>query len=279
MKPLKTLVNIMVATICGLVFTAPTIGPALITTEALTTTSTQRTIGSFELDSENHATGCILPSEEYYLSQFSDHSSDNEIESKTTLSLPSSVDLSTSPYFPPIGDQGPYKSCVSWATTYYQFTYEAHKLNNITTTASNAYSPRWTFNFTNHGTNCGTDCYEAYHVLQYQGAVTMSDYPYNVTSGFYDWLNNEGAMVNALKTKLTDCTTISLDTAVNQITSNTDTDLNAFKQKLSDGKVLLIDVRDIGNWLYKKTTTNQWVRSRCAASRAEAASGSRTAPV
>ena len=69
-------------------------------------------------------------------------------------SVPTSCDLSTnsdSIYFPPIGDQGGIGSCTAWATTYYQFTYAANKLNNIQTTANNAYSPSWTYNYINGG--------------------------------------------------------------------------------------------------------------------------------
>ena len=65
-------------------------------------------------------------------------SSDYATNSNT---LPSRVDLSVSEFFPEIGNQGGIGSCLSWASTYYQFTYEAHKLNNIVTTNSNAYSP------------------------------------------------------------------------------------------------------------------------------------------
>ena len=64
--------------------------------------------------------------------------------SVSASSLPSSVNLSTSNYFPPIRSQQG-GSCAAWATTYYQFTYEAARLNNwdakhnnsITSTDSN----------------------------------------------------------------------------------------------------------------------------------------------
>lgn len=48
----------------------------------------------------------------------------------TAYSYGSSCDLSQSIYFPTIGYQSG-GSCTSWATTYYQFTYEANKLNNV----------------------------------------------------------------------------------------------------------------------------------------------------
>ena len=80
--------------------------------------------------------------EEYIDSISVDFNEEQSVMSmNSTLSLPSSYDLSTSPYFPPIGNQQSIGSCAAWATTYYQFTYEANKLNNIVSTADNAYSP------------------------------------------------------------------------------------------------------------------------------------------
>ena len=43
--------------------------------------------------------------------------------------LPNSVDLSDDIYFPPVGNQNNTGSCVSWATTYYQFTYQVARMN------------------------------------------------------------------------------------------------------------------------------------------------------
>lgn len=40
-----------------------------------------------------------------------------ESEYSTYVSYPSTVDLSTSPYFPPIDTQGSLGSCTAWATT------------------------------------------------------------------------------------------------------------------------------------------------------------------
>lgn len=42
----------------------------------------------------------------------------------TPRSLPSSVDLSDSAYFPPIGNQRNIGNCTSWAAVYYQFGYQ-----------------------------------------------------------------------------------------------------------------------------------------------------------
>ena len=72
-------------------------------------------------------------SDEYkeYLSQYTESSNYTEMPS-SNVNLPTYCDLSETSYFPQIGSQigG---SCASWSTTYYQFTYEANKLNNVNT--------------------------------------------------------------------------------------------------------------------------------------------------
>ncbi|WP_044975429.1 hypothetical protein [Ruminococcus sp. HUN007] len=113
--------------------------------------------------------------------------------------LPESVDLSESPFFPPIGDQGGLGSCSAWATTYYQFTYEMHKLNYIKSTKKNSYSPSWTWNFSNHNLNEGISIQTAYRTLSLLGAETMNEMPYNAADYDYRWSDNEDAMLKALK--------------------------------------------------------------------------------
>lgn len=266
MKAIRMVLGTMIAMVCLLTYAMPVSVLAHSSSDEIENDNLLENNGDFETDTEYHATGALEVSEqerqEFYASFPQEETYNLRGEN---IALPSSVDLSTSPYFPSIGDQGSYRSCVSWATTYYQFTYEAHKLNDIATTNTNAYSPRWTFNFTNHGCDSGTSYTDAYYVLRYQGAVSMDEYPYNVSSNFYKWLNNEGAMLNALKTKITNVSEISLNTTTNQITNNTDADLNGFKQVLNNGKVLEVSVisrNGLGNWLFKKTTSNEWAACR-----------------
>lgn len=116
--------------------------------------------------------------------------------------LPASTDLSLNPAFPPIGDQGDYNSCVAWATTYYTFTYMDHEEKGIASTYDNAYSPRWTYNMINGGLDYGSYIDDAIHVLEYQGALTMSDYPYLINNAYsFDWPHDTQAMINALSTR------------------------------------------------------------------------------
>ncbi len=118
------------------------------------------------------------------------------------ITLPSSIDLSSDSAFPPIGHQGSIGSCVAWATTYYTYTYMVHYRKGITSTANNAYSPRWTYNLTNGGTDEGSTVSNALKVLYNQGALTMNECPYYI-SGYYslDWSHDTQAMINALSTR------------------------------------------------------------------------------
>ncbi len=71
--------------------------------------------------------------------------------------LPSSVDNSKLPSFPPIGDQGTLGSCVAWGSTYYQASHELGLMHGWNNKTSNAHilSPKWTYNLVNKGTDVG----------------------------------------------------------------------------------------------------------------------------
>lgn len=196
---------------------------------------------------------------EEFSKQFSYEDLDENDNSSNIYQLPTSVDLSTSKYFPQIGDQGGIGSCVSWATTYYQFTYEAHKLNNIVTTYTNSYSPAWTYNFTNGGGNYGSNLNNAYNVLKNQGALTLVDMPYNKNKYNYSWSTDTEAMTDALKTRASIIDRITILSKGTCITNNKDSDLIAVKSLLNSGKVFTIRTySEIGlmNWSTKNAYNN-----------------------
>jgi len=96
--------------------------------------------------------------------------------------LPGSVDLS--PYFPPIGDQGSYGTCVAWATGYNHKSFlEAWDDNHRTTFNSNQmFSPKylfWSIPSSQKGADCnGTGFEPAYDVMIANGIANMSTTPY-----------------------------------------------------------------------------------------------------
>ena len=172
---------------------------------------------------------------------------DNEYTraANTRDALPSSVDLSTSKYFPPIGNQGVgFGSCVAWATTYYQFTYEVNKLRDTAAnTNSNIFSPAWSWNYCNKGVQSeGSNSYETYQILEQRGATTIDVMPYNPSNYNYGWVTNQDDLLEALSIRKKPTTNaISISGQNTVITSNTDSDLNAVKTALNSGKVLNVE--------------------------------------
>lgn len=187
---------------------------------------------------------------------------DGDVDLRSTTSVPASCDLSTdenSQYFPSIGNQGELNSCVAWATTYYQFTYAANKLNDIPTVGYSSYSPAWTYNYTNGGANNETNFIDAYNVLMHQGALWLSDMPYNSVNYDYSWCTDTTKMMRALKTRVSFAGKVIINSTGTPITSNKDTDLNEVKSLLSTGHILMITVNTsnkLSNWSYKPRIGN-----------------------
>lgn len=161
------------------------------------------------------------------------------------ISLPSSYDLSDDTYFPPVGSQGQIASCSSWATTYYQFTYQANRLNNISTTAQNAFSPRWTYNWLNKGQSIGTGIPENYSIIYEQGALTLADAPYNSTNYDFSWNYSTQSMIDALRTRIVNNQRTHINTSVNKILSPSDSRLDSIKQKIVGGQPVAVGVESI----------------------------------
>ncbi len=96
--------------------------------------------------------------------------------------LPSSVDLS--PYFPPIGDQGSYGTCVAWATGYNHKSFlEAWDDNHRTTfNSSQMFSPKhlfWSIPSSKKGGDCnGTGFEAAYDIMISNGIANLATTPY-----------------------------------------------------------------------------------------------------
>lgn len=103
---------------------------------------------------------------------------------------PTSFDLSTSPSFPPVGDQGRQGSCTAWATTYYAYGYiEAVDQGWMQTKAGNTsqlLSPAWTYNKVNGGVDRGSWEWDNMMVLRDWGTSTMALLPYD-DSDYTDW--------------------------------------------------------------------------------------------
>lgn len=165
---------------------------------------------------------------------------------RSAIEIPSNYDNSTSPYFPAIGDQGQISSCASFATTYYQFTFQANKLNNIITTSENTYCPNWTYNYINGGMHgAGSAFKDNYKILEFFGAATYKDYhdkglffnsSTSIPFNYQYWLQSDVAQANALKTRVSSWHTIPAYVSKDFTFEG----LDYIKQKIAEGNILAI---------------------------------------
>jgi len=121
----------------------------------------------------------------------------DEIESAIYLgnsgSAPAQIDLT--PYFPPVGSQGSYGTCVTWTAGYYLKSALDAMDNNLSSSqlasAANQYSPKdlmWAIDGNYKGTDCnGTTFEAAFETMQQRGIATMATVPYqNLSDCFND---------------------------------------------------------------------------------------------
>ncbi len=111
--------------------------------------------------------------------------------------LPPSVDLSTNPAFPPIGNQASQGSCVAWSIGYYLKTFQealerGWNLSTVKMIGSwpsyypdsqlnHLMSPTWTYNQINGGGDYGSAYQHAAGLIFDLGSVTWQTIPYTVT--------------------------------------------------------------------------------------------------
>lgn len=208
-----------------------------------TATADQSQTDNSELvyDEDGYLLGCQPDSEEF-LRLYSKEPSD--IPDRTTL--PSSCDLSQDNYFPPIGDQGSVGSCVSWAATYYQFTYQVARLNNwnAKTNAFYRFSPRWTYNFCNGGNNGGSNYDKTYNILKNTGAARWTEFTpsgNNNPTEYRKWSSDTNLYRNALQYRVSDLNAIQYETDTNNhtpITSPYNDGLLVMKSYINSGHIL-----------------------------------------
>lgn len=130
---------------------------------------------------------------------------------KTTV-LPSWVDNSLSPYFPPIVDQ--YGgSCAQASGIHYLFTYEMNRALDrpVNNTPDRMFSYRWTWHFLNSGVGDGSFASDGLEITQIAGCISVSDYG-NQEEGIYRWTTGYRKYYNAMHYKTREMTEISLKT-------------------------------------------------------------------
>lgn len=178
-----------------------------------------------------------------------------EVATTGSEPLPSSVDLSQTKYFPPVGDQGGLGSCTTFSAVYYQFSYEVNKSRNVEATYENTRSPQVVYNFVNAGNESGTVYTSNYDFLKHFGAPTMSEVPYSDKDSM-DWHADEGIWREGIRARLKDYTVYD-DVGIDdkQITSPDDTDLLDIKTQLNNNKIVGYSTF-VGSWLYGNLKTH-----------------------
>ncbi len=171
--------------------------------------------------------------------------------------MPASVDLSERPYFPPVGNQYNVGNCTSWASTYYQFSYEvARKFDLDVNYESNLFSPRWVHNIAKNGEgNLGNSYNSVYNVLSNAGAVRLSEFAptenfvSDTSTEYLPWHLDLEDMTAALKYRVSSAEKLRFSGVAIRIpiTSYNSSALLQMKTFLSAGKVLTV-VSDVTDW-------------------------------
>ncbi len=168
--------------------------------------------------------------------------------------LPSSVDLSTSKHFPAIGNQGSLGSCATWATVYYQFTYEMNRMRGTTATPENTASPKFVYNLLSQEDASGTSAEENYAVLKEQGVPPISMLPYD--EEHLSWSAEEKIWREALNWRLKDYKELGyIGRDDKEITSPKDPDLDEIKSALNNGQMVAYSSY-IYSWVFDTIKTH-----------------------
>ncbi|HEY3495327.1 MAG TPA: choice-of-anchor D domain-containing protein, partial [Polyangiaceae bacterium] len=171
------------------------------------------------------------------------------------LTLPRSVDNSTSPAFPEIRDQGSINSCVPFSIGYYQYTYALGKLlgwSNKNPNNSTKISPKWLYNLTNGGGDFGTGASLVHQILQEHGALTWSEFPYtgDVSNplNYLAWPTSGATWKNALRYKSLGLASLG--------TPSDSASLAQAKRLLANGQVLTFSTF-VYSWEYEQVDNDR----------------------
>jgi hypothetical protein len=194
----------------------------------------------------------------------SDSSASTDVDTLSSSSLPTYVDNSALPYFPPIRSQNNIGSCASFATTYYQATYMTAmargwdvKDNNDNT---NKFSPKWTYNLVNGGVDDGSSIIANYRVMLENGIATWANFPYigdsSVPKNYLEWSTDENVWTDALNYKMDKVGYVEVTDGTDTPVKSPDSPaLNDIKQLLNNGYVLTYSTY-VNSWQYKTIKDN-----------------------
>lgn len=137
---------------------------------------------TYDQITDGHGTGLAPPSDADWKKIYSEANVITQVSSPTSSPLPSEVDNSATPWFPPIGNQGSQGSCVAWAVGYYVKTFQEakeHGWNVSAGTANETMSPSFIYNLIDGGVDNGSSYYNAINLVCSIGDCSLANMPYN----------------------------------------------------------------------------------------------------
>jgi hypothetical protein len=172
--------------------------------------------------------------------------SGNAAQLAAAAALPSSVDNSTSNYFPAIGDQVASSSCTAWSVGYYQMTNNIALVRGLNTkSGANVtkyrISPKWVYALINGGADQGSRMDHALNVATEFGAPSWYVCDGSTSGNNYNYKTwHPGATIweNALSNKMDSYMDIPLNS------------LDLLKSTLLNGYVVSFST-SIGDWKIK----------------------------
>jgi len=195
--------------------------------------------------------------------ELSKYSLNNNVVTLSSDSLPSSVDITTdsatSKYFPNIMNQGTKGSCQFCSMYYYMFSYEANRLNNISSKSlGNCYSPEWGYV---QYENIRDGILDA---LKYFGAVKWFDFEYIPEEGKNRNISevSQDALFEALKTRLDSYRKIKNPFENSPIINGNHATLTEIKNTLNAKKPIYCVCCMEQGWVKMKTSTGEEIITR-----------------
>ncbi|NTU51793.1 MAG: C1 family peptidase, partial [Candidatus Aminicenantes bacterium] len=165
-------------------------------------------------------------------------------DAEIAANLPVAVDNSKLKYFPGIRNQNPLGSCAAFSTTFTQLSYMTAFQRDLDITSptdnTNKYSPKWTYNMVNGGTDSGSSFNSIYPLLEKHGAATWAEFPYD--GNYRAWCLLQSAWRNALSVRSNPAQLV--------FQASSDTGLAYVKELLANGYVLIFGTY-ITSWQYK----------------------------
>ncbi len=174
-----------------------------------------------------------------------------EIESETAQinSLPTSVDLSSD--FPSPGNQGSQNSCTSWAVAYAAKSgFETKERSWTVGTVNHNFSPSYIYNQVNSG-DTGSSILENLTIVENEGVCPISYFPYNES----DYTTQPTAIQEAAAS------------IYKGSTKHPVFGLSDIKEKINDGRAVIISIYVYPDFDNLNATTNQIYDSTTGTSR------------